>query len=260
MTRDILLLNKPPVLTPLQAIQRLRAFRPELENTKIGYAGRLDPMAEGLLLLLVGDENKRKHRYENFSKVYEFQVLFGIESDTYDIMGLVKRGKNLHLNLQTTKSAISHELKQFVGTHEQTYPPYSSVRVKGKPLFYWAREGALHKIAIPKKKITITEARLMQGKEVKLSEIVPEILKKISSVKGNFRQKEIIARWRELAESSGDCMLPLLSITVACSSGTYMRSIAHDLGARLGTGALAFSIKRTHIGTFQLRDAISIET
>ena len=87
----IILINKPISLTPLQAIRRLQSLHPELEGEKIGYAGRLDPMAEGLLLLLVSDENKKRKEYERLPKTYEFEVLLGIETDSYDVLGIITK-------------------------------------------------------------------------------------------------------------------------------------------------------------------------
>src|SRR5690348_16589190 len=90
---------------------------PELATSRIGYAGRLDPMAEGLLLLLVGDENKQRVSYEKLAKVYSVELLFGFATDSHDILGLItdqdahSLAKNLHVTLEKTLTTL-------IGTHE----------------------------------------------------------------------------------------------------------------------------------------------
>lgn len=87
--KSYIIANKPIGKTPFEVIQEIKKSHPELKNTKIGYAGRLDPMAEGLLLLLIGEENKKKHAYENLNKTYECEIFFGFATDTYDLMGMI---------------------------------------------------------------------------------------------------------------------------------------------------------------------------
>src|SRR4051812_15345092 len=86
----IILLNKPLSFTPLQATLKFKQAFPEYADQKIAYAGRLDPMAEGLLLLLIGNETKKRKDYEALSKTYEFSILLGISTDTYDLLGKIK--------------------------------------------------------------------------------------------------------------------------------------------------------------------------
>ena len=89
MIKPVVLLNKPLGITPLQAITAFKLNNREYKNMTIGFAGRLDPMAEGLLLLLIGDENKRRKVYEDMNKTYEFSMLLGAATDTYDLMGKI---------------------------------------------------------------------------------------------------------------------------------------------------------------------------
>ena len=77
--------------TPLETINRLRADKPEYQNAKITYAGRLDPLAKGALILLAGDAVYEKEKYLKLDKEYEAEILFGFETDTYDILGLPKK-------------------------------------------------------------------------------------------------------------------------------------------------------------------------
>ncbi len=90
----VLLLNKPLGMTPLELIQGFKKRFPKYEKLKIGYAGRLDPMARGLMVCLVGDESKKQKETELKTKDYVFEALFGVSTDTYDVLGLVSRCSN----------------------------------------------------------------------------------------------------------------------------------------------------------------------
>ena len=189
----MILVNKPTPLTPLQAIDKLRKMKPALKDEVIGYAGRLDPMAKGLLLLLVGDENKKRKEYERLDKTYEFEVLLGIETDSYDILGLVEKCKVQNLEIRNSALEIPRLLESFEGRRDQSYPPYSAARVQGKPLYYWAREGKLDEVEIPSKTITIHSLELNDVQSIKLKDLRGEIQARIKGVQGEFRQDDILA-------------------------------------------------------------------
>lgn len=254
---NVILTNKPIRITPLTIISKLRSRYHELQSKRIGYAGRLDPMAEGLLLLLVEPETKNRDAYQKLDKVYEFEVLFGVATDSYDVLGIVKnsklKAKNDNSNLKSTLTQISQELK---GSQKQQYPPYSSARVKGKPLFWWAREGKLQNIQIPNKQIEIYDMNLLSLKIIEIEPLKRQITNRIQKVKGDFRQKLIIKSWNKFFDTTKRTHFHIAKFTINCSSGTYVRGIANDIGKTLGTGAIAFSIKRTQIGDFKLQDAI----
>ena len=230
--------------TPLDSINELKMRNSALQDAKLAYAGRLDPMAEGLLLVLVGDECKNRDHYQNLPKVYEFEVLFGIETDSHDVLGLPNRGSTL--------IKLENVLKALLGKRMQKYPPYSSARVDGKPLFYWARENKLEQIQIPQKEIEIYSLELLNTRTLNKQTLLNEILEKVSLVHGNFRQREIIAAWNEFFNDSHVNPFQIAKLRVSCSGGTYVRSIAREMGKKLGTDAIAYSIKRTQIGNYVL--------
>lgn len=116
----------------------------------LGYAGRLDPMAEGVLVVLVGDENKRREAYLSLNKEYIVEILFGFETDSYDMLGLAPSSL---AGQEKNTDVLKSYLGSFVDVHDQEYPPYSSKTVVGKPLFVWAREGNIGTIKIPRKKL-----------------------------------------------------------------------------------------------------------
>ena len=242
--------------TPLSVIQRLKDAVTALSTKKISYAGRLDPMAEGLILLLVDEENKNRKAYEALAKTYMVEILLGISTDTYDLLGLVTDTK---LPAHQTVKAAKTQLQSFKGKRRMPYPPYSSKPVNGKPLYFWARESLLETITLPEKNIEIYSVKALQTKEIKGKEISTYINEKIQQVTGNFRQNEISNQWNEFEDRHADDCYYILQAEIACSSGTYMRTIAHSLGEIIGIPTLAFSITRTQIGNFTLKDITKLD-
>lgn len=242
--------------TPLETIRELKAQFPLYQSAKIGYAGRLDPMAEGLLLLLTDEENKKKQTYENLTKTYEFDVLFGVETDTYDILGKITSASQLKDgNLKNTILALLPNLR---GKFNQSYPPYSSMYVSGKPLFYWARQNLLHTVKIPIRQREIYSLALINVQLLSTGELSTLIKSRIAKVQGNFRQKEILKLWEDQFRENPNFIYPIATLKITCSSGTYIRSLAHHMGHKLRTSSLALSILRTEIGPFTLNKALTL--
>ncbi len=248
-------LYKPISVTPFELINKLKKTYPEYSNIPLGYAGRLDPMADGVLIILVGQENKKRKEYERLSKKYTFEVLFGISTDTYDIMGMITHHRSKPSPLQ--KSLLCEIADKYIGTWEQTYPPFSSPRVNGKPLFYWARNNALDTIEIPKKNVTVNSLKLVDIYSIHSDKLYEYIKTNISQVHGNFRQEKIIPCWKENLHS---CDEPFIyaRFEIESSSGLYVRSLAHDMGQQTGAGAIALSITRTAVGNFPITSSLHI--
>lgn len=248
--------NKRLGETPLDALMRLKYERPELQKETLSYAGRLDPMAEGVLLVLVGEENKKREEYLTLDKTYVTEILLGVETDTYDVLGMPQKMARLNLDMEYNTDEINRQyfekiVQTFVGERDQQYPPYSSKTVQGKPLWQWAREGNLHKIDIPTNKISIYKIVLQNIKHIESKFLHQKITQNIGLMKGDFRQDEILQSWNAYFDNKQKEFL-IISLEVACSSGTYIRGLAHDLGIAFGTGACALSIRRTKIGDFSL--------
>jgi len=212
------------------------------------YAGRLDPMASGLLLLLAGSEIKNKEKYLGLDKEYEFEILFGFATDTYDILGKVQqkprrqrlRGKSV------LEKLIKENLKFFRGKIKQTYPLYSSPTIKS------ARRGIQ---AEPRsREIVVQKLEFLKLRSVTPSVLFKNIEKRIKKVDGDFRQKEILSAWDKHLRMSTLRHFWIGSFKIRCSSGTYVRGVAHSLGEKMGVPTLAFSIKRTKIGKWKTRD------
>ncbi len=207
--------------TPLACLERFRAENLEYANEKMTYAGRLDPMAEGLLIALVGEECKKKDEYLGLDKEYVFEVLFGVQTDTYDILGI----PNLSLLSESRK------VKDFLGKRIQEYPPYSS------RTFQMARDGVDFEPMT--KEIEIYSLEQLEEREISARNFLAEVLAKIDLVKGDFRQEEIKNAWQGINLPEN---LHVAKFKINCSSGTYVRSLCNELGG------IAYSIKRTRVG------------
>lgn len=234
--------------TPLESITSLKERGVIPHEAVCSYAGRLDPMASGLLLFLINEETKRRDRYEQLSKQYDFEVLFGIATDTYDILGLVTGVSDTPLVME--KAEVDNIVHEISGTFVQPYPPYSSALVDGKPLWEWARKEELHQHTIPTKEVTIFEISVDSITQQSGAEIKALVNNRVEAVNGDFRQEEIIHNWN--FQIADDTAFLIAQMHAVVSSGTYIRSIAHRLGQKLGVPSLAFSITRSSIGNIRL--------
>lgn len=243
---------KPVGSTPLEVIEKLKEKYPKYKNEKISYAGRLDPMAEGILVLLIGDENKNREKYLNLKKEYESEIIFGISTDSNDGLGLITK---IDLG-EIDESKLTESIKGFVGKQNQKYPDYSSKAVNGKPLYWWARNNKLDEIQIPSKEIEIYSVGIISVDKISVEIMIATIINNIKKVHGDFRQEEIVSIWEEFLIDNEKSSLVKLKIKLNCSSGTYVRQIANQLGDDLGIGAFAYSIKRTSIGKITEKECI----
>jgi len=252
--KKIILLNKKEGETPLEVLEGFRRKHTAYKNAKMTYAGRLDPLASGLLLVLAGDVTKEKEKYTGLPKEYKFSVLFGFATDTYDILGKVTSASPARVVLaeKELEKNIRENLKFFTGKFLQKYPMYSSKTVAGKPLFEYARAGKA--VENPEHEVVVHSLKFLKLRKISAKKFLENIERRIGKVKGDFRQKEILKIWRKKLQPEQG--LPLLKnnkffvgdFYIKCGSGTYVRAVANDLGERLGVPALAFSIQRTKIG------------
>lgn len=245
--KDVILYNKPLGFTPLQAIDQLKQEHPEFAEVPITYAGRLDPMAQGLLLLLSGNAIAHKQEFLNLPKTYKAQILFGFETDSYDVLGLPK----YTTPPPTQRETLEKTIQNFIGTQQLPYPPFSSQPVNGKPLWQWAKENRLSEIQIPTREMNVISAEVSSIETIPWKEIYTTIRINIGLVSGDFRQLEILQQWEQInAQINPAQQFQIANITFTVSSGTYIRTLAHELGKKLGTTALLYSLNRTGIGKF----------
>lgn len=254
--KKVFILNKREGETPLERIEIFRAQNLKKNNLfkdiKMTYAGRLDPMASGLLIVLVGEETKNKQKYLNLDKVYKFEVLFGFATDTYDILGKVVNIKKIDIDRKDLDRKILENLNNFVGKFKQSYPLYSSKTVRGKQLFEYGRSG--ESVELPDREVEVYSLRFLKLRKINNKKVLVNIEGRVGKVKGDFRQTEILKIWSKylLGHRMSKSSFYVGSFEVKCSSGTYVRGIANTLGEMINIPSLAFSIKRKKVGKWSL--------
>ena len=156
-----LILDKPAGITSAQCVYKLRSV---LGIKKIGHCGTLDPLATGLLPISIGEGTKFSNYLTNKDKLYEVVIKFGLETDTGDITGKIVSKSQKSYSL----SSLEAEIKKIEGFQDQLPPMYSALKVKGKPLYYWARRGVF--LSREERKINVSEVTLIEhnNKEAKL--------------------------------------------------------------------------------------------
>ncbi|MDB5266005.1 MAG: tRNA pseudouridine55 synthase [Parcubacteria group bacterium] len=257
-------LDKKLGQTPLEAIQEWKAAHPEYADVPASYAGRLDPMATGLLLVLLGDECKQKEKYTKFDKEYEVEVLLDIGSDTGDVLGMATENDS-HTVPNTDK--VREILAQELGIHLRAYPAFSSKTVNGTPLFLHALQGTLDTIIIPEHEETFYRIQLRSIDSLPLSELQQRVKEMLAvapksdevwkALGADFRIHEVRNSWSPTFLQP-DRSYTVLTLRIICGSGAYMRTLAQRIGTALGTNALAFSIRRTRIGTYKKFGPLSL--
>ena len=203
----LLLFNKPILWTSHDAVDFVRR---KAGQRSVGHAGTLDPLATGLLLLLLGNATKRAEEFMGMDKSYEGSILFGTETDSYDLDGKLQP---CAAPADLTGEKISEVFESFLGKISQTPPAFSALKLNGKKFYELARSG---EVAVPK------------SREVEIHEFYLNY----------FYENEV-------------------AFSLSCSKGTYVRSLAHDAGARLGCGGVLSSLVRTRIGPFYLNNALT---
>jgi len=228
--------------TPLERIQRFAQSRPELKGEKMTYMGRLDPLAEGVLLMASGEDVKRKEEFLGLDKEYDFISIFGFATDTYDILGKIMRVEKLR---GLSENDLRKVASVYEGERDQEYPKYSSKII--------ARTSPSE---TPSKKITIYRNQLHKLDVLNGKELFGRLLMDISKVRGDFRQHEILVLWKEILSKNLNNKIFLGRFSAHVSSGTYIRSLVNDMGNTLGFGATTLSIKRTRVGDYKIDDSI----
>lgn len=205
----IYLIDKPKGKTSFSLVSLLR----KLLNAKtVGHAGTLDPMATGVMVLLVGKKyTTQSQALSGQDKAYEAEITLGTSTDSYDAEGVPTKTSPIIPSKEEILKALAH----FQGTIQQTPPMFSAKKIQGKKLYDLARA----------------------GKEV---ERAPCSI----TLKTTFLEYSY----------------PKLKLHIDCSKGTYVRSIAHDLGEMLGSGAHLSGLIRLKSGTFLLQNCISGKT
>ena len=242
--------------TPLEAMEQWRLEAGLAKNIPLAYAGRLDPMASGKLLVLIGDECKQQEKYHAFDKEYQFEILFGFRSDTGDTLGLAERAAQIQNNNEVS---LKRALGAMHGAHQFCYPRFSAKTVRGIPLHEWTLRGGLRDDEIPTYTATVKRIAFNSLRTIDAATLLADIKNKIAqippvtdprkSLGNDFRRSDILPLWDQLLIDQS-AQYQIASCTTTVSSGTYIRTLAPEIAAHLGTYGLAYSIHRTHVGRY----------
>lgn len=204
MLSGLLLVDKPRGITSMQVVEEIKSKF----HVKAGHAGTLDPLATGLLLVLLGQATKLSEFFQKLDKAYIAKAKLGEITDTYDAEGRVVESREVKVDCQQVKDA----LRAFRGKIMQKPPPYSAKRIGGKRAYELARMGV--------------------DFEIKPVEV-------------EVYRAELLA-----------CDMPYVELYYEVSSGTYIRSLVHDLGIALSCGAHVVELRRTKVGPFEVSMAV----
>ena len=168
----IIIINKPKEYTSHDVVAKVKKICKE----KVGHTGTLDPMATGVLPLLIGEGTKLSEYITNHDKIYIATIKLGIKTDTLDSEGKIIEKQEVDFKKISTEN-VNKVLKTFLGKQKQTPPMYSAIKIKGKKLYQYAREGK--KVEVPEREIEIYEIELLKIEN-------DEILFKVHCSKGTY--------------------------------------------------------------------------
>ena len=208
MIDGLLIFDKEKGITSHDLVYKVRK---KLGIKKVGHTGTLDPMATGVLVISIGKGTKTSDYILSSDKVYEAKIKLGVLTDSYDITGKILEEENVNF----TEEEIKDALIKLTGKISQRPPIYSALKVNGKKLYEYARE----------------------GKDVEIKKRDVEIYK------------------IELLDFNGKDEFKILT---KVSKGTYIRSLANDLGRSLGTFGTLTELRRTRSGSFKIEDSIKV--
>ncbi|MBX2989241.1 MAG: tRNA pseudouridine(55) synthase TruB [Bdellovibrionaceae bacterium] len=206
----LLLINKEPGGTSHDVVARVRRI---LGTRSVGHSGTLDPLAGGLMVLLVGEGTKLSNYILDGHKAYRAQARLGVSTDTLDITGEVLERRPVNVPFERIEQA----LRELEGEFEWEVPLFSAVKVQGRPLHKYARQGQGEEVARPVKKMSFWDVRARS--------LEPD----------------------------------LIEIDLQCSKGSYVRSLIHQLGEKLGCGAAMSALTRTGSVPYSLEDASTLD-
>jgi tRNA pseudouridine55 synthase len=206
----VLVVDKPSGPTSHDVVARVRRA---LGTRRVGHTGTLDPLATGVLPLVIGRATRLAQFLSSDDKEYVADVIFGVSTTTYDALGETLPSESTQpVDLAKLEPALS----EFRGTYLQRPPAFSAKKISGKPAYELARSG-----------------------------VAPEL----TSAEVTVTALEVVER----GENS-------VRLRVACTAGFYVRTLAHELGQRLGCGAHLAALRRTRAGAFELSDAVPLDT
>jgi tRNA pseudouridine55 synthase len=231
----ILVIDKPEGLTSHDVVARARRL---LNEKRVGHTGTLDPFATGVLILMIGRTTRLAQFLNTDEKEYEAVIRFGYATDTGDLTGSPvgpaeqTPGWSERL-LSTSATVLELAIASFRGDLQQIPPMYSAKKIGGKKLYELARKGE----EVERKPVSI---------RISAFEVVES------------RNSDESRIGESLFSKNPDGTVDL-SVRVVCSAGTYVRTLAEDLGKLLGVGAHLARLRRTRAGSFRIESSVTLD-
>ena len=261
LSGTIIPIDKPRQWTSFQAVNKVKSTirnTYDLKKFKIGHAGTLDPLATGLLLVCVGKATKRIDELQAGEKIYSGTIVLGATTPCYDLERAID---HYYPYEHITLDNIRNILPQFMGTIEQVPPIFSAVKIGGQRAYTYARKeasdsGSEGREAEPSptpKNVTIYEFDITDFRPGQPSAIAEPVDTPCTSPDAPTHHLY------DHPQGSVPPHLPQLDFRIRCSKGTYIRSIARDLGLALDSGAFLSVLRREQIGSYTLSDAITLD-
>ncbi len=254
----------------------------DLLGQKVTHTGSLDPMAEGIVVVLTGDDRFKKELLSDVEKEYEFEILLGFKTDSWDLLGLVEGVERLRVRELKSRRVRELEgvLPEFVGTYEQVIPKFSAKRINGESYFDKAKRGEIWEQGV--QSVSVKELQVLESWQVGMYSLQEEILSRISKVRGDFRQEEIIKRWGDViarskatwqssedgnnvdchessAHISANDVCVIVKLRAVTSKRFYIRGLVRDISNKTNLPMTTFSIKRIRHGDYSI-DNLSAST
>ena len=248
----VLPLDKPRQWTSFQAVNKVKAVVRNiygLKKFKIGHAGTLDPLATGLLLVCLGKATKTIPALQDGDKVYTGTMVLGATTPCYDLEQAIDR----HYPYSHITPALLDEVRsRFEGSIMQVPPMFSAVKVDGQRAYEYARADDPTTVIQPKP-VTIHTFEITAFRPGTSNS---------SPTSPTCNTSNTSPTTRHLYDNPQGVVpshLPQLDFRIVCGKGTYIRSIARDLGAALGSGAFLASLRREQVGSYSIHQALTID-
>lgn len=251
----VLPIDKPRGWSSFQVVNKIKwQIRRDLglKKFKIGHAGTLDPLASGLLLVCVGKATKKIDELQQGHKVYTGTMVIGATTPCYDLEQAIDR---FYPYNHIDAALIEQEVSSFIGCIDQVPPMFSAIKIEGARAYSYARDG--HPAEIAPKKVTVLSFEITDYRPGVLA--TEEELS--MAVKPDSQLPTSEEPQRELyrnPQGKVPPQLPQIDFRICCSKGTYIRSLARDLGLALGSGAFLSALRREQIGDYSVSEALSI--
>ncbi|MDR0834851.1 MAG: tRNA pseudouridine(55) synthase TruB [Candidatus Symbiothrix sp.] len=236
---EVLYFDKPLNWTSFDLVNKLRyklSRQLGIKKLKVGHAGTLDPLATGVMIVCVGKATKRIDEFQYQTKEYVATLRLGETTPSFDLETEVdKTYETAHI----TRELIEKTLPTFLGEIQQLPPAYSACKVNGNRAYDLARKGL--EVDLKPKMLVIDEIELLEFHQ---------------GIAGQTRNENPVGATLAVARNDNPAGM---TIRVVCSKGTYIRALARDIGATLGSGAFLTGLVRTRIGDVTLDKCLKIE-